>query len=249
MENIVTNNIESQNIITKDFSDYVVIGLGNFGKSLAVNLAEEGKNVLAIDKNAEIVESIEGHVTHAVVADATKKDVLTSLGLQNFECAIVCIGEDLASSMLISLTCKELGVPYVIAKAQTNQHKELLEKIGVNLVIFPEVFMSKKLAKALTDPLTNEIAKISNDYKIVEMICPEKWVDKSIEDVNVRKKYGISIVLIKSGENIIDPLPNTVFEKGDTLFVLGSTKNIDNVEKKIAEAVDFENRFADAATE
>ena len=72
---------------------------------------------------------------------------------------------------------------------------------------------------------------------------------KSILEVNVRKKYGISIVLIKSGENIIDPLPNTVFEKGDTLFVLGSTKNIDNVEKKIAEAVDFENRFADAATE
>ena len=98
---------------------------------------------------------------------------------------------------------------------------EILEKIGVNLVIFPEVFMSKKLAKALTDPLTNEIAKISNDYKIVEMICPEKWADKSILDLNVRKKFGISVVPIKSGENLIEPLPETIFEKGDTLFVLG----------------------------
>lgn len=244
MENIVSNST-----ITKDFSDYVVIGLGNFGKSLALNLAEEGKNVLAIDKNIEIIENIAGQVTHAVVADATKKDILSSLGIQNFECAIVCIGEDLAASMLACLICKELNVPYVIAKAQTNQHKDLLEKIGVNLVIFPEVFMSKKLAKALTDPLTNEIAKISKDYKIVEMICPEKWVDKSVFEVNVRKKYGISIVLMKSSGNIIDPLPETVFEKGDILYVLGSTKNIDNVEKKIAEAIDFENRFADAVTE
>lgn len=246
VENLISNNTIT---ITKDFSDFVVIGLGNFGKSLALALAEEGKNVLAIDKNAELVDSIEGQVTHAVVADATKKDVLGSLGIQNFECAIVCIGEDLASSMLISLSCKELGVPYVIAKAQTNQHKELLDNIGVNLVIFPEAFMSKKLAKALTDPLTNEIAKITNDYRIVEMICPAKWVDKSILDINIRKKYGISIVLIKSGKSVIDPLPETVFVKGDTLYVLGSTKNIDNVEKKIAEAVDFENRFADASTE
>lgn len=246
IENIVSNNTIT---VTKDFDDYVVIGLGNFGKSLALELAEAGKNVLAIDKNSEIVESIEGQVTHAVVADATKKDVLSSLGVQNFECAIVCIGEDLASSMLIALTCKELSVPYIIAKAQTNQHKELLDNIGVNLVIFPEVFMSKKLAKALTDPLTNEIAKITEDYRIVELICPEKWVDKTIEEVNVRKKYGISIVLIKSGINVIDPLPETRFEHGDTLYVLGSVKNIDNVEKKIAEAVDFENRFADASTE
>lgn len=242
-------NLETKNIITKEYDDYVIIGLGKFGKSLALNLAEEGKNVLAIDTNSEIVKSIEGAVTHAVVADATKKDVLTTLGVQNFDCAIICIGDDLAASMLASLICKELKVPYVIAKSQSNQHKELLEKVGVDLVIFPEVYMSKKLTTALTDPFTNEIAKITEDYRIVEIICPAKWVDKSIREINIRKKYGISVVLIKSGENIIEPLPETVFEKGDSLVISGSPKNIDSIEKKIAEAVDFENRFAEATEE
>ena len=236
-------------MITKDYNDYVIIGLGKFGKSLALNLTEEGKNVLAIDTRPELVESIQGQVTHAVVADATKKEVLQTLGVQNFDCAVVCIGEDLASSMLAALSCKELKVPYVIAKSMSNQHKELLEKIGVDLVILPEVYMSKKLTTALTSPFTNEIAKISDDYKIVEIICPTKWADKSILDINVRKKYGISIILIKSGINIIEPLPETILEKGDSLVISGSPKNIDSLENKIAEAVDFEERFAEATEE
>ena len=244
MENIVTKSN-----ITKEYDDYVIIGLGKFGKSLALNLAEEGKNVLAIDTNSEVVESIQGAVTHAVTADATKKDVLTSLGVQNFDCAIICIGEDLSASLLASLLCRELGVQYVIAKSQNNQHKELLEKIGVDLVIFPEVYMSKKLTTALTAPLTNEIAKITDDYKIVEIVCPSKWTEKSIQDINVRKKYGITIIIVKSGEHIIEPLPETVLEKGDRLVIAGSPKNIDSIESKIAEAVDFENRFAEATEE
>ena len=239
--------MEHENIITKNFNDYVVIGLGKFGKSLALALSNNGKNVLAIDTNAEIVESVEGYVTRAVVADATKKDVLSTLGVQNFDCAVICIGSNISSSMLTALTCKELEVPYVIAKAQNNQHKELLDKIGVDLVVFPEVYMSKKLATALTNPLTNEISKITDDYKIVEIICPAKWVGKSVVELNIRKKYGVSIILIKSEETIIEPLPETVFEKGDSLFIIGSNKNIDSVENKIAEIVDLENRFIESS--
>ena len=239
--------MEHENIITKNFNDYVVIGLGKFGKSLALSLSNNGKNVLAIDTNSEIVESVEGYVTRAVVADATKKDVLSTLGVQYFDCAVICIGNNISSSMLTALTCKELEVPYVIAKAQNNQHKELLDKIGVDLVVFPEVYMSKKLATALTNPLTNEISKITDDYKIVEIICPAKWVGKSVLELNIRKKYGVSIILIKSEETIIEPLPETVFEKGDSLFIIGENKNIDSVENKIAEIVDLENRFIEAS--
>lgn len=239
--------MEHENIITKNFNDYVVIGLGKFGKSLALALSNKGKNVLAIDSRAEIVQSVEGYVTRAVVADSTKKDVLSSLGVQNFDCAVICIGDDISSSMLTALTCKELKVPYLISKAQNNQHKEILEKIGVDLVIFPEVYMSKKLATALTNPLSNEILKITDDYKIVEIICPAKWVGKSIVELNIRKKFGVSIVLIKSGDAIIEPLPETIFEKGDNLFIIGTNKNIDSIENKIAEIVDLENRFAEAS--
>ena len=92
--------MEHENIITKNFNDYVVIGLGKFGKSLALALSNNGKNVLAIDTNAEIVESVEGYVTRAVVADSTKKDVLSTLGVQNFDCAVICIGNNISSSML-----------------------------------------------------------------------------------------------------------------------------------------------------
>ncbi len=239
--------MEHENIITKNFNDYVVIGLGKFGKSLALTLSNNDKNVLAIDTNAEIVQGVEGYVTRAVVADSTKKDVLSTLGVQNFDCAVICIGDDISASMLSALTCKELGVPYVIAKAQNNQHKEILEKIGVDLVVFPEVYMSKKLATALTNPLSNEISKITDDYKIVEIICPTKWVGKSVLDLNIRKKYGVSVILIKSGETLIEPLPETIFEKGDSLFIIGANKNIDSIENKIAEIVDLENRFVEAS--
>ena len=238
-----------ESLLTKDYHDYVIIGLGKLGRSLAINLAEEGKNVLAIDKNSEYVEMVQGKVTHAIVADATKKEVLQALGVQNFDCAIICIGEDLSSSMLVSLSCKELKVPYIIAKAQSNQHKELLEKIGVNFVVFPESYLSKKLTTALVDPFVNEIVKINDNYKIVEIICPKNWENKTILSVNVRKKYGILIILVKRNNNIIEPFPELQFEKSDMLVVAGKPKNIEAIENKIAEAVDFEDRFAEATEE
>ena len=158
-----------EDISKKDYNDYVVIGLGRFGKSLALNLAEQGKRVLAIDNLLSNVEEVEGSVTHAAIADVTQKDVLKSLGVQNFDCAVICIGGGVTASMLATLGCKELGVKYIIAKAQNEQHKALLEKVGADLVIFPEVFMSKKLSLALSDPYSNEILKLSDKYKIVEV--------------------------------------------------------------------------------
>ena len=130
----------------------------------------------------------------SVVADVSQKDVLQELGVQNFDCAIVCIGGNLTASMLATLSCKELVVNYIISKAHNDQHKDLLEKIGADMVLFPEVFMSKKLSLALTDPYANEILKLTDNYKIVEIKCPAKWVDKSIEEIAVRKKYCITII-------------------------------------------------------
>ncbi len=237
------------NILKKEFNDYVIIGLGRFGKSLAVTLADEGKNVLAIDADKQNVEEIQNKVTHAVVADATKKDVLHSLGVQNFDCAIVCIGEDLSASMLATLSCKELKVPYIIAKSQSDQQKEILEKIGVDLVVFPEVFMSKKLSTALLDPLTNEIVKLTNNYKIVEIKCPTNWANKSIMEVNIRKKYGVNVIFIKRDGNIIEPFPEAMLEKEDLLVISGTPKNIDVVENKVEDIVGLKERFTDAISE
>lgn len=238
-----------ENINTKNYNDYVVIGLGRFGKSLAINLAEQGKNVLAVDNILSNVEEVEGSVTHAVVADVTQKDVLRTLGVQNFDCAIICIGGGLTASMLATLACKELGVKYIIAKAQNEQHKILLEKVGADLVIFPEVFMSKELSLALTDPYSNEILKLTDSYKIVEIKCPAKWIEKSIIDLNVRKKYNITIIFVKRNNEIIEPTSELIFEKGDSLIIAGIDKNIESIENKLIDTVDFKDVFTDAFNE
>ncbi len=233
----------------KNFSDYVIIGLGKFGKSLALNLAEEGKHVLVIDSNQKRIESIENEVTHAVSADVTKKEVLYSLGVQNFDCAIICIGDDLSSSMLATLICKELGVPYIIAKAQSDIHKELLEKVGADLVVFPEVYMSKKLTTALVDPYVNELVKFTDNYKIIEVKCPNNWEGRSIGEIGVRKKYNVNIILVRRGEEVIEPTPETDLQEGDFLIIAGTQKNIESIEHKVEEVVDMKTLFADALSE
>lgn len=238
-----------ENIINKDLNNYVVIGLGRFGKSLAISLAEQGKNVLAIDEDVQKVEDVSHEVTHAIAADVTQKDVLHSLGVQNFDCAIVCIGENISASILTTSICKELGVDYVVAKARDEQHKTLLKKIGADLVVFPEVFMGKKLSVALTEPFANEILKVSEKHKIVEIKCPAKWVGKSIEELAIRRKYSITIIFIRREEDIIEPLADIIFEQGDELIIAGSTKNINSVVNKIDDTVDISNVLNDALTE
>ena len=238
-----------ENIINKDLKNYVVIGLGRFGKSLALSLAEQGKNVLAIDEDVQKVEDVSHEVTHAIAADVTQKDVLHSLGVQNFDCAVVCIGENIAASILTTSICKELGVDYVVAKARDEQHKALLKKIGADLVVFPEVFMGKKLSVALTDPFENEVLKVSEKHKIVEIKCPAKWVGKSIEELAVRKKYSLTIIFIRREEEIIEPTAEVVFEQGDELIIAGSNKNINAVVNKIDDTVDISNVLNDALTE
>ena len=238
-----------ENIINKEFENYVVIGLGRFGKSLATSLAEEGKNVLAIDIDNQNVEDVSTAVTHAVAADVTQKDVLYSLGVQNFECAIICIASDLSASVLATSICKELGVEYVVARARDEQHKVVLKKIGADLIVFPEVFMGKKLSIALTEPYANEILNIADKHKIIEIKCPTKWIGKSIEELSIRKKYAITIIFIKRDEEVIDPTPEIVFEKGDDLIIAGTFKNINTVLNKTDDTVDITNILNDALTE
>lgn len=238
-----------ENIGLKNFHNFVVIGLGRFGKSLAINLAEAGKNVLAIDIDTKCVEEVSSYVTHAVVADVSQKDVLHSLGVQDFDCAIICIGDDISSSVLATSICKELGVKYVISKAHNEQHKGLLEKIGADLVVFPEVFMSKKLSLALTDLYSNEILRLSDNHKIVEIKCPAKWHNRSIGELEIRKKFHITIIFVKRESEIIEPTPEFVLKQGDDLIIAGTLKNIDLVENKINEMVDFKNILSDALNE
>ncbi|MBQ3048126.1 MAG: TrkA family potassium uptake protein [Clostridia bacterium] len=236
----------SKNKIEKQMKQFVVVGLGRFGRSVATKLSALGNEVLVIDTNPEAIKQIEDQVSSAVVADATGTDVLHSLGVQNFDCAINCIGDDLQANILTTLICKDLGVKYVVAKAKNEQNKRVLERVGADLVVFPEVVVGKKIASILSNPSLNEIMSLTDSHKIVEVAVPDTWVDKTILDLDVRKKYNVSIVFIKRQEEIVNPEPKTVLQKDDVLILAGHTSKLNEISKKTTSVLDANESMQDA---
>lgn len=225
--------------------DFIVIGLGRFGKSVATELYTMGGEVLAVDKDSKKASELEGKVSSAVTADASLNGVLHSLGAQNFDCAVVCIGDDLEASLVIAQQCKELGVKYIIAKAKSEQHGQILYSLGVDLVIFPEKFAGKKLANMLAVQGINELADLTNDFKIFEMALPEVWYNKEIKEINMPKKYKISIVFIKRAEEVITPEPDIQLLPGDILVLAGFSSKIRSLAGLIKTQEDLNNSLKD----
>ena len=232
--------------INKEMNQFVVIGLGRFGKSVATTLASLDKEVLVIDTNAEAVRQMEGLVSGAVVADATGTDVLHSLGVQNFDCVINCIGNNLQASILTTLICKDLGVGYLVAKAQNEQNKKVLERIGADMVVFPEVFMAKKVANILTNPSMNEIMNLADNFKIVEIPVPDVWIGKTIIEIDVRKKYKISIIFVKRESAVVSPEADTKLLKGDILIIAGECNKLEALSHMTTEVIDATQTLQDA---
>lgn len=211
---------------------YVVIGLGRFGTEAAKRLCELGCEVLAIDQNSDQVQHISDSVTQAVVADARDKGVLRALGVADFDCAIVAIGGSLGDSVLATMNLKELGVPYVVCKAHDETHRQVLTKLGADMVVIPEQEQANRLARNLSSPNVLEYIELSNDYGIIEVPAPAKWVGKSLKDLNVRAKLGVNIIAIKQGEAInVSPGADYAISDGDVMVVLGDTNALNAVQK------------------
>lgn len=228
----------------KKMKDFVVIGLGRFGKSVASQLYTMGKEVLAIDRSQLETNQMEGKVSSAITADATKYEIMHSLGVQNFDCAIVCIGEALEASLLVVEACKELNIGYIIAKAKSEQHAKILKALGVDLVISPEDFAGKKLASMLTTPGINELVELTEDYKIFEMSLPDGWQNRTIRDINMPKKYKVSIVVIKRNEQVIMPEPDMELLEGDRLVLAGDNSKIYALINLIKEPEEIQNSLS-----
>ncbi len=209
---------------------FMVLGMGLFGSSLAKALHDMGHEVLAVDSDADLVEAISPYVTQAVQIDATDEAALQELGVRNFDAVIVSIGKNMRDSILVCVIIKELGVPYLIAKATDEIHAKVLRKIGVDRVVFPERDMGIRVAKSLITPNVLEMMEFSGDYRLIEVILPPKWAGNSISKVDVRRKYGISILAVqRDGQFIVSPSPDTVFEIGDILLVLGQKDDINEL--------------------
>lgn len=211
---------------------FVVIGLGNFGFSVATNLYRLGNEVLAIDASEELVQEISDKVTHAVRADATDENSLRSLGIRNFDVAIVSIGSDIQSSIMVTLLVKEMGVKYVIAKAQNELHAKVLYKIGADRVVFPERDMGVRVAHNLFSTNVLDFVELSPDYSLVEVAALPQWVGKTLRELDMRAQFGINVMAIKLGNDInISPSADDVIAEGDVLVVIGGTEELDKLEK------------------
>lgn len=212
---------------------YAVLGLGRFGESVAIELSNNGYDVLAIDKNENIVQNISEHVRFAVKADVTDIEALRSLGLGNFDVAIIAIGTDIDSSIMATLLAKELGVKLIISKAQNNMHEKILKKIGADRVIFPEREMAQRIANNLMSGNIIDYLELSHDYSIVEIEVLPEWVGKNLLQLNFRNTYGVNVVALKRDGHIIVALnPTANFKENDVLIVIGSNEDIYTIENK-----------------
>lgn len=210
---------------------FVVIGLGRFGSSLALELMELGYEVLGIDRNEDVVEEWSHLLTHAVVADATDEEVLKSLGVRNFDCGVVAIGSDIQMSILSAILLKELGIKTVVAKAISVLHGRALEKLGVDRVIFPERDMGIRVAHQLVTPNLLDYLELSKEFSIVELKVPECLHGKNVGDLNPRARFGCSIVAIhRENGIIIAPTALDYLAAGDIMVIIGANKNIEEFE-------------------
>ncbi|SCZ77573.1 potassium channel family protein [Acidaminobacter hydrogenoformans] len=211
---------------------YVVIGCGRFGSSVAMKLTELGEEVMVVDKNEEIIQTISESVTYAVQADATDEQTIRSLGIRNFDVAVVTIGSDIQSSILITLMCKELGVKYVISKAQNELHGKVLYKTGADRVVFPEREMGVKIAKNLVSDNILDYIELAPDYSIVEIVALERWIGKNLRQLNIRARYGVNVMAIKQGYDIkVAVGPEDVIREGDVLVVIGHNDDLNRIDK------------------
>lgn len=214
---------------------FVVIGLGRFGQAVAEQLIALGGEVLAIDNDMSTVNEIANDVTQAVCADAKDENVLKTLGVRNYDCAVIAIGDNISDSVLITMNVKELGIKNIVCKAKDAQHKRVLERIGADSVIIPEYEAGKKMAYSLISQRMIDIIDISSEYSIVDINAPKSWIGKTIEQLSVRKKYGVNIVAIKNGFNendvTINPAPDYTFGETDIVALVGRSQQI----RKISE--------------
>lgn len=208
----------------------IVIGCGRFGSAAAKTLARLGYDVMVIDKDADIIKEMSETLTYAVQADAIDEASFRTLGLRNFDVAIIAIGSDVEASIMATLIAKEAGVPTVIAKAATEIHGKLLKKIGADKIIYPERDMGIRVAYGLVTPNIMDVIEFSQDYSIIEIVALPEWEDKSLEELNLSRKYGMSVIAIKTGENInIVPSFETVIKKDDVIVILGHNDNLNKL--------------------
>ena len=213
---------------------YGVIGLGRFGGSVCVELAREGFEVLALDRDEDRVNEFKDIAAHAVIGDSMDEQTLIDLGFKNIDHVIVAIGDNVHASILTTLILEELGIKRITVKAQNDYHEKILNKIGADHVVHPERDMGKRIAHSIVSSNILDYIELSDEYSVVEVKVGNKMDQKTIQELDVRARFGCNIVAIKRGKDVnVSPMADEVLRHGDILIVIGSDKDISRFEKKL----------------
>jgi len=208
---------------------FAVIGLGNFGFHAAKALFEDGNEVVAIDTDKARVHAIDPHSTEAVVLDATDKEALKSLGLENMDGVIVSTGTKISISILICLYLQEMGVKKILAKAMDDDHAKILKRVGATEIIHPERDMALRVSRGLSRPNVLDFIPLADEYDLIQVGPPREFIGKSLKDLNLRAKYDVHIIAIKElvPENfLLVPPAGFVIKDSDILIMLGKSEDI-----------------------
>ncbi len=211
----------------------LVVGLGRFGFSICEKLAELGQYVMAVDRSKERVESVASMVDFSAQLDATEEELLTRIGAKEADVAIIAIGEDIEASILSTAILRGMGIPTVIARAQTNLHARVLARVGVDKVIFPERDMGKRLAESIVNPWTADFTSMSGrDFLVGEVTVLPSMVGKTLVEADFQKTYNEVVLLFDRKGRRFLPRYDTVIQEGDKLLVAGSEENIKSLMEK-----------------
>jgi len=214
---------------------FAIIGLGNFGYYLATHLYEKGHDVLAIDKDQNLVQKIKDHVTQAVVADATDSKIMDSLSIHEMDAVVVCIGTDLGASIHTTLILKDVGARRVYAKAITEPHGRILQKVGAQEILFPEKDLAISLAERLHNPSLLDYLPFLEGYSIIELKPKESFVGKELKELDLINKYGVQVIAIKkvaSGKLSMIPTGKHVLKEDEVMILLGPNDGLDLLRQK-----------------
>ncbi|MDO5396874.1 MAG: TrkA family potassium uptake protein [bacterium] len=209
---------------------FAIIGLGRFGRSLAMRLFEMGYEVLAIDKDEDKVYEISEQVTQAVCADLMEAGVIRELALEEYDTAVVAIGNELAASILVTMQLKEIGIKYVLAKAMDENHKKVLTKVGADRVIIPENDAGLRVAAQLVQQNVFDVIDISDEYSIADIAVPSQWYGKTLTELDIRRKYSVNVIALKDKETgmitTIAPKPDCPLSENEAMVVIGENDNL-----------------------
>lgn len=212
---------------------YAVLGLGSFGESVALTLENMGCDVLVMDDSYEKIQDISDKVSYAMKADISDPDALQALGGKNLDGVVVAVSENLEAGIMATMLCKEMGIPLVVAKAKNKLQGAILQRVGADRIVYPEIEMGSRVAKSLVSREFMDWIELSNDYSMVEIAVPDKWVGRTLVDINVRERLGINVVgIIINGKIDVTLDPQKPLPEGGILIVIGANDVLEKFDSK-----------------